>query len=148
MVRRLGSSRRAPGGLGAVWPRRLALLVVALGIVLMHHVVGAHQHAAPDTPPAGTVVAVAHPGDHGAPSTAALHQHAGGGGGHDHAAAMLHLCLAALAGAVVLLLVLVLLAAWWRCVPARLGAGATHIAAVPRPPPVPSRLAELQVLRL
>ncbi|WP_285656795.1 DUF6153 family protein [Actinomycetospora sp. NBRC 106375] len=146
MVRRLGSSRRAPGGPGAVWPRRLALLVVALGIVLMHHVVGAHQHAAPDTPPTGTVVDVAHPGDHGAPSTAALHQHPGGG--HEHPASMFHLCLAALAAAVVLLLVLVLVAAWWRPGPRRLGAGTTRIAAVPRPPPVPTRLAELQVLRL
>jgi hypothetical protein len=38
--------------LPATWYGRLALLVVALGVVLMHHVVGAHQHSAPDVVPA------------------------------------------------------------------------------------------------
>lgn len=39
--------------LSSSWPGRLALLAVALGLVLMHHVVGTHQHSAPDVAPAG-----------------------------------------------------------------------------------------------
>ncbi|GAA4862053.1 hypothetical protein GCM10023203_06970 [Actinomycetospora straminea] len=52
--------------LPASWCGRLAVLLVALGLVLMHHVVGAHQHATPDVdsspPPAPSIA------DHAAPS--------------------------------------------------------------------------------
>lgn len=54
VVRWHGSSwRRAQSAvstnlLPASWCGRLALLAIALGLVLMHHVVGAHQHSAPD----------------------------------------------------------------------------------------------------
>jgi hypothetical protein len=57
VIRWHGSSRhRANAVSGRVltsWSGRLALLVVALGLVLMHHVVGAHQHASPGPPQAG-----------------------------------------------------------------------------------------------
>lgn len=46
------SRRRADGAVSAQllgwWAGRLALLAVALGLVLMHHVVGAHQHSGSD----------------------------------------------------------------------------------------------------
>jgi hypothetical protein len=57
VIRWPGSSpHRADGAvsknlLAGSWCGRLALLVIALGLVLMHHVVGAHQHSAPDAPP-------------------------------------------------------------------------------------------------
>lgn len=57
VIRWHGSSRlRSNAVSGRVltsWSGRLALLVIALGLVLMHHVVGAHQHASPSPPQAG-----------------------------------------------------------------------------------------------
>lgn len=59
------------------WSGRLALLAIALGLVLMHHVVGAHQHASPGPPQAGPGAhSVTGPGaappiahhDHGSPA--------------------------------------------------------------------------------
>jgi hypothetical protein len=51
------------------WWGRLALLAVALGLVLMHHVVGAHQHSGPSAPqPAPVAHSVVEPG--AAPPTA------------------------------------------------------------------------------
>lgn len=54
------------------WCGRLALLGIALGLVLMHHVVGAHQHSAPDVAPPAV------------PSLAVMHQNASPTAGHDH----------------------------------------------------------------
>ncbi|MDD7921264.1 DUF6153 family protein [Actinomycetospora callitridis] len=59
VIRWHGSSRRrsnaVSGRVLASWSGRLALLVIALGLVLMHHVVGAHQHASPGPPQGGPV---------------------------------------------------------------------------------------------
>ncbi|MDD7968054.1 DUF6153 family protein [Actinomycetospora lemnae] len=182
MIRWHGSSRRRAGGAVSTtpsrgsWCGRLALLVVALGLVLMHHVVGAHQHSTPDVAsppmPAPAVVGHAapstsehhHGGDavpsagvdqHGttpdgmstASSAALLHHHPDEGG-HDHAGSLLHLCLVALVGGAAFLLVLVLVALWWRPPPRRVGPAGGAPATAPRAPPASSRLAELQVLRL
>ena len=58
----------------ASWPGRLALLAIALGLVLMHHVVSAHQHASPSPPQSGLVThSVAAPG--AAPPPTAHHDH-------------------------------------------------------------------------
>lgn len=56
----------------ASWTGRLALLAIALGLVLMHHVVGAHQHASPSPPPAGPV---AHPVSEPGPASPTAHHH-------------------------------------------------------------------------
>jgi Family of unknown function (DUF6153) len=181
VIRRHSSTRRrsgtaVSGHLWDSWPGRLLLLAIAIGVVLMHHVVGAHQHSAPDVPPsdasAQSLVARTAPpaaGHHhgtdamaranavdqhrvipagmsATGSAALLHQHPDENG-HDHAGALLHVCLAALVGAAVVLLVLVLVARWWRTPPVRLGRGVVPTTA-PRAPPAPARLAELQVLRL
>ncbi|WP_133251800.1 DUF6153 family protein [Actinomycetospora cinnamomea] len=161
MIHRHGSPRFRTGDavsvpLPADRTGRLLLLAVALGLVLMHHVVGAHQHtaaevavtAAPSAHPGGEHPAAheAQPGMTVASSAALLHHHPDGGG-HDHADSLLHLCLVALVGAAVVLLTLVLAAAWWRS-PARPSAQGARWAAAPRAPPTSSRLAELQVLRL
>jgi hypothetical protein len=163
--------------LPGTWYGRLALLVIALGLVLMHHVVGAHQHSAPDVAPAAHLsAALAAPpagehrhgghaaaqdgsaGEHGVPSetpdampdtgSAALLHHHPDENGHDHAGALLHMCLVALVGAAVFLLVLVLVALWWRPPPPHIAAGGVAPATAPRAPPASSRQAELQVLRL
>lgn len=67
VIRWHGSSRHrsnaVPGRVLTSWSGRLALLATALGLVLMHHVVGAHQHASPGLPQAGPVAhSVADPG--------------------------------------------------------------------------------------
>jgi hypothetical protein len=162
------------------WCGRLALLVAALGLVLMHHVVGAHQHSTADTgaiaadhvpaaaggtsvpsvehgaavhghsptaheaisPDAATVA----PGLNSASSAALLHDHTDKGG-HEHAGSLLHMCLAALMGAAAFL-VLVLVAVRCRFEGQAPGGGRVSTAIVPRAPPTPTRLAELQVLRL
>ncbi|WP_345423992.1 DUF6153 family protein [Actinomycetospora chlora] len=181
MVRRHGSSRSGatsaapPNLLLGGWCGRVALLVIALGLVLMHHVVSAHQHSVPDI---ATAVASTHASmDQSAPaagghrhgvdaaspalqgvtstppdavpvtgSAALLHQHPDENG-HDHAGSLLHLCLVALVGAAVFLLVLVLVALWWRP-PSRRRTESPAPATATRAPPASSRLAELQVLRL
>lgn len=133
--------------------------VVALSVVLMHHVVGAHEHTESAATPTTPMVAAATPGaSHGgglvehaveepAPAgpTAMLHVHHQGG---DHGMAMLlHACWAVLAALAALLLLLVLVL--WR--PDSF-AGLLVRGAFPdvpaRGPPVPRRLAQLQVLRL
>ncbi|MFC5138322.1 hypothetical protein ACFPK1_08790 [Actinomycetospora rhizophila] len=176
--RRHGSSRRRVGSampqslVPGSWSGRLALLVIALGLVLMHHVVGAHQHSAADVAPSGaaapSLAAPDAPGEHQhagparpdgpvvdphvgmtavASSAALLHRHPDENG-HDHAGSLVHLCLVALVGAVVLLLLLVIVALWRRAAPLRPGAGDVAPATAPRAPPASSRQAELQVLRL
>ncbi|WP_420791485.1 DUF6153 family protein [Actinomycetospora chibensis] len=77
VIRWHGSSRHRASAVSrqvlTSWSGRLALVVVALGLVLMHHVVGAHQHASPGPPQAGPAAhSMAKPG--GAPSIA-HHEH-------------------------------------------------------------------------
>lgn len=77
VIRWHGSSRyrsnAVPGRVLTSWSGRLALLATALGLVLMHHVVGAHQHASPGVPQAGPVAhSVADPG---AAAPIAQHDH-------------------------------------------------------------------------
>lgn len=147
-------------------PRRCWRWVLVLGVIaalaVMHHVVGAHQHG-PTTP--APVVEASHgatgsphgaattPAD-GSPSSAAnLHVH---GVGDHHATPdgdggvllLLHTCLAVL-GAVAAAVALGLVAL--RSRPGGLPAPvtwSTAASAVPPAPPVPRRLARLQVLRL
>jgi hypothetical protein len=65
----------------ATWTGRVALLVAALGLVLMHHVVGAHQHSTPDT----DAMAADHtPAAADSTSTLAVEH---GAGAHGHSAA-------------------------------------------------------------
>ena len=132
-----GAAPRAPRA--ARWTQRFLLIAVGLALVLMHHLVGAHQH-----PPAMHDPAVAG-GVHS--STAVLHVHHEDGG-HDMGG-MLHDCLAVLAAAIAL---------------ARVGGRVRGGPRVPAPPPpgaargrrrtsrppapVPVLLAQLQVLRL
>ncbi|WP_433786871.1 hypothetical protein ACQPX6_08515 [Actinomycetospora sp. CA-101289] len=184
MIRRHGRSRRrSPRAVSAMllatWTGRLALLVAALGLVLMHHVVGAHQHTTADTGAVATGHATAAPGGTSASSiqrgatadglpptahdgishetatvpatgsassAALLHDHTDKGG-HDHASSLLHMCLAALIG-VAALLALVLVAALGRLESATSVGARVAPAIVPRAPPTPTRLAQLQVLRL
>lgn len=125
------------------WAVRAAFLLLALGLVLMHHVVGAHQHRAVDPAPVGPV-AVGAPSTSAAP-TALLHVHHDDG---DDAVAMLeHLCLGLLTAAVTLVAVLMFLG-----IPTtRTGAGSGRRvprAAPARGPPLPRRLSQLQVLRV
>ena len=158
------------------WPSRVALLLTAIGLVLMHHVVGAHQHSpsdaisretaahsahaeAPSSPmfanvgyaaPGAGADLLAHDARQAAQTanpTALLHLHPDPGG-HDHLGALLHMCLVALAAAAVVLLALALVATRWRF---DLVKGTTDLwsrGPTAHPPPVPSRLAQLQVLRL
>lgn len=173
------SPRAVSTALLATWTGRLALLVAALGLVLMHHVVGAHQHTTTDT---GAVAAghatvgtggtsassvehgagadrhppTAHdaighatamvPGPESASSAALLHDHAHEGD-HDHDSSLLHMCLAALIGAAALL-ALVLVTSWYHFESQAPVGGRGAAATVPRAPPTPTRLAQLQVLRL
>jgi hypothetical protein len=138
--------------------------VLALSVVLMHHLVAAHQHVDPGVgAPAGPPAMMAHvvapadvdvyplPDEHageglalGSPA-AMLHVHHGSGG--DDASMFLHACPAVLAALAALLLLLV--AVWWRTgsIP-RLVAHAAGVQRPVRGPPAPRRLAELQVLRL
>jgi hypothetical protein len=165
--------------LRATWIGRLALLVAALGLVLMHHVVGAHQHTTTDPGAIATAhpaVAVAGspapsvehgagtdahsptvhdeigpdgapvPGTESASSAALLHDHPDEGG-HDRGSSLLHMCLAALLSAAALL-VLVLVASLGRSGSRATVGGRDAVAIVPRAPPTPTRLAQLQVLRL
>lgn len=131
---------RAAGERG--WVVRAACLLAALGLILMHHVIGAHQHRATDPVP---VASAATAGQPSATPTALLHVHHGDG---DDAVAMLEdVCLGLLAAAVVLIAVMVFLG-----VPrtmADAGSGRRIPRAVPaRGPPLPRRLSQLQVLRV
>ncbi|MEJ2867199.1 DUF6153 family protein [Actinomycetospora sp. OC33-EN08] len=134
------------GASGRGWCIRTAFLLLALTLVLMHHLVGAHQHrgSAPETPGAATAH-VAADTDTGSSGTAPLHVHQGGDG---HGVAdLLHACLAVLAAAA-LALVLGLAVRLLAATPA----ATSRAVAVPTdrapPPGVPLRLAQLQVLRL
>lgn len=124
-----------------VTARCLAMFALALGLVLMHHTVMAGPPAASTA--SSTV-------EHGAGHAAHADEHrepSPAGHGDGHAGMLLHLCLAVLAALGVLLLV---------GLPLRLprppddgGTGAARATPAPaRPPPVPLRLARLQVLRL
>lgn len=139
------------------WLECIALLGVALGLVLMHHFVGAHQHTAIDeaheTPAATSQLgehASGHQSSHGAAeltahgSAALLHYHPESG--LDPATTLAHLCLAAvLAAAVIALLALVV--EWWGAASSVFTTHASWSSST-RAPPLPLRLAQLQVLRL
>lgn len=150
----------------ATWTRRVLLLGLAIGVVVMHHLVGSHQHdqpgvsgapsaavvaAGPGLPaPAPDVTHAAHPAhESSAPSPsvggAAVHHQDGG----DPAGAMvlLHLCLAVL-GAALMLGALAVVASWWRPPREHRHVSRVGVASLWRPPPVPERLALLQILRL
>jgi Family of unknown function (DUF6153) len=77
VIRWHGSSRHRSNAVSrrvlASWSGRLALLAIALGLVLMHHVVGAHQHASPGPPQGGPVAHLM--AEHGAAPTIAHHDH-------------------------------------------------------------------------
>jgi len=145
------------------WVRRVGILVVAMTIVVMHHVVGAHQHSGVDetpTPGMGGVVAAdtagstsrvpsGDTGAHLAASAAVLHVHQGAQGDHDGAGGspLLQLYWAVLT-AVLLLTALCLNTEVWR---GRTGApprDRTAVGSTPRRVPLRLRLAHLQVLRL
>lgn len=169
---------RAPSDARA-WQWRLVVFVLALAIVVMHHVAGAHEHAAR---PSTTDRAAPAPAVEGAISSVgsvmegmvSAGRHTGAGTGTHTLAVtdaatrtdapprsgdevaheghgmdmtmLLHLCLAIL-GTALLVVALALLASWWRA--------GRHLVSPPSPtgspsraPPVPQRLAQLQVLRL
>lgn len=195
-----GGGRRRPGrpALGPWWrPRdatarqRAALLALALGLVLMHHLVGAHQHSSgehtagiagiaalgstatsPDHGPSPAPFvgghgyghhvgapdpvdpAVEHPGGveralAAAPAApgpgALLHQHPDG---HDALTVLAHLCLAVLASAVALGVLLLVALRGRTAAEGGVARCALPSGLIERPPPLPLRLAQLQVLRL
>ncbi|MDD7940136.1 hypothetical protein PHK61_17070 [Actinomycetospora lutea] len=94
MIRRHGRSRRradraVSGRLLGSRPGRVALLVLALGLVLMHHVVGAHQHAGPDVALDGATPLTAIAADRVVPPAAhhgTAHAEAHADGAREHAA--------------------------------------------------------------
>ena len=180
MISRRDSAVRCPERTGPArlldgWPSRVALLLTAIGLVLMHHVVGAHQHSPSDAIPlelaahsaqadglsSPILASVGHtspkpgadlkahdaaPAAQAENSTALLHLHPDPSG-HDHLGALLHMCLVALAAAAALL-ALALVATGWQFDRVK---GTTNLwsrGPTAHPPPVPSRLAQLQVLRL
>ena len=152
------------------WRKRLAMVTLALGLVVMHHLVGVHQHSgvastvplpvptegsygeeardlgaavalAPGTGPAVSVDSAP------AESAALLHQHRDG---DDHSPLMvlLHACLAVLAS-ISALLVRALAASWWRAFADLFpDSSRATVVLVARAPPAPLRLAQLQILRL
>lgn len=152
------------------WSRGVVYLGLAIGLVLMHHVVGAHQHGpaeprptrAPEPAAAAPVSAHASPlpmpalqghhDGHGvampAPeSSAALHHHPSGGDDQGTMTMLLHMCLAVLAAAAALG-ALSLIGSWWRAALLHRPVARVLTASLARPPPVPLRLAQLQILRL
>jgi hypothetical protein len=145
------------------WVRRVGILVVAITIVVMHHVVGAHQHSAGDetlTPGMGGVVAAdtagstsrvlsGDSGAHLAAGAAVLHVHQSAQGDHDGASGspLLQLYWAVLT-AVLLLTALCLNTEVWRGRTAAPSRDRTAVGSTPRPVPLRLRLAHLQVLRL
>ena len=127
---------------GPVTARCLATFALALGLVLMHHTVMAGPPAASTAAPVVEHGAehAPHAAEHGEPSPA--------GHGDGHAGMLLHLCLAILAALGVLLLVGPG-SRFPRPPDEGDDTGAARTAPTPaRPPPVPLRLARLQVLRL
>ena len=180
VIRRRASAVRCPERTGPLrlldgWPSRMALLLTAIGLVLMHHVVGAHQHSPSDAFPlehaahSAQAIGLAFPNFadvHASPEpgadlrahdagpaaqatnpTALLHLHPDPDG-HDHLGALLHMCLVALAAAAVVLLALALVATGWQFDRVRDTANLGSRGPTAHPPPVPLRLAQLQVLRL
>ena len=145
------------------WMHQAVLLGLAIGLVVMHHLVGAHAHAptshagaAPHgleqdhaaTAPAGLVALPAlppdAPPDEASPNEAQLHQPPAGGAGGT--AMMLHLCVAVV-GAALVLAALALVASSGSA-RALAPVGSLRWSAPSRAPPVPRRLAQLQVLRV
>lgn len=151
---------------------RVLMLGLAIGLVVMHHMVDPHQHG-PDAAPAASSIAspmasgpfagkvalerqhtaahppaFADPGDDGA-VTAELHRHPDPRGDSDHGMAMLlHLCLAVLAAGLALA-ALAVVALWWRTRPlGHHSVARQSCPALPQPPQVSLRLAQLQILRL
>ena len=142
--------RTAPPSMSG--PQRLLLMAVGLALVLMHHLVGAHQHtpsmSAIGVESSGMTGHSHDPAAVGAPDStaAALHVHHPEGG-HDMAA-MLHDCLAVLAAAAALALVLWLLRGGIAVDFSRTGTTTVRPRTSRPPAPVPVVLAQLQVLRL
>ncbi len=140
-------SRRHP------WAERLLLIGLAIGLVVMHHLVGAHQHQTVHQVTGGlsgvaAISSTGHGADHDPTAlergTAQLQQQPAGD--PEGMVTMLHLCLAVLAAALVLTgLVLGTLRR-----ADRFGSSRSRVSSwePSRAPPVPVRLAHLQVLRL
>jgi hypothetical protein len=174
--RREGQPLRAALGVHA-WRRRLVVFALGLGVVVMHHVVGAHQNGAGPNAVAEAESATAeggvfsllgsaqpvmamtgsHTGSSGltldgvdAGATTETHSREGLESVHDDhgmgISMLMHLCLAVL-GATLVLLALVLFALWWRA-DRRPASPPWPTGSPSRAPPVPERLAQLQVLRL
>lgn len=144
------------------WARRAGMLVIAMTVVVMHHIVGAHQHSAADaTPMPGVAGAFATDtaawtsggpsgsGAHHVTGVAALHVHPGAQDDHDGGggAPLLHLCLAVLSAVLLLAALCLSTEVWGRLAGPRERDG-TALGSAARPPPLRVRLAHLQVLRL
>lgn len=160
MIQGHAGRRVATGASRRSWTLTLLLLAVAFATVVMHHLVGAHQHDSNDlvTPHGASAAApVSHSGHversdvtatHPPNATGAslhVHHEPSDGGAHS----WLHPCLAVLAAAAAAVVALHLIRE--SAAPANLGGGRrqrTHRADGAPPPPVPLRLAQLQVLRL
>lgn len=148
--------------------RRLGLLALAVFVVVMHHVVGAHGHGdaasgMPSVGPSTMAAPAAHTHGVGTSSPSELRDTgaisvAGQLDGPQASAvdepdpesgmlAMLHLCLAVLA-AIVVIMALFLKAAGFVPLPVVDVGRAGSPSEFPRPPPSQRRLAHLQVLRL
>ena len=130
--------------LALVAARTLVVLFLGLGLVLMHHVVGAPHDSAEDPAPAAMIATVQD--GHASHGTGAPGDSQGGH--DDHASMLLHLCLAVLAATVVVTALLLPVHLVARTRDDEAPGGELVVAPVPRPPPVPDRLARLQVLRL
>ena len=139
------------------------LLGLAIGLVVMHHLVGAHAHAPTQHSGAAPhVLAQGHaaaalaglvalralptdaPVDEASPQEAQLHQRPTGGAGG--MAMMLHLCVAVLGAALVLAALAVIASSG--SARALAPFGSLRLSAPSRAPPIPRRLAQLQVLRV
>lgn len=126
--------------------RWVAVVTLALGLVVMHHLVGTHTHpgGSQDSSPGMTMLAA--PVDNSGRTTAGtavLPAWPGTDGG-----LMLHLCQAVVTG---LVLLTGLSLAWWLAPaskPRLAGGGLGQPANRQRAPPTPLRLAYLGVLRL
>ena len=158
--------RRAMSTVAATWARRVLLLGLAIGVVVMHHLVGSHQHdrsavadaptaavaaaaSDPTAPPTGGAHAAhaAHEGSVPSPSDGGVPAHHQDGGDPAGVMVLLHMCLAVL-GAALMLVALVFVVSWWRAPREHRSALRLGVASLWRPPPVPQRLAQLQILRL
>jgi hypothetical protein len=126
--------------------RRVAVMILALGLVAMHHLVGTHAHpgGSQDSSSGMTMLVPAidnYGNTSGGPAVVPAQPGTDGG-------LMLHLCQAVLTG----LVLLMGLSLAWRLIPASepgpLGGGLGEPAHRQRAPPSPLRLAHLGVLRL